>query len=101
MIKKEDLLSEINLLRDVFISNGYPKKLVKITNKKYWKIELEKEMKALLFEKKEEQQEEKSYYYDVLPAPYIAEFSEQSNFPKRKNYLQLILQIETNQTSRC
>ena len=75
--QKEDLLYELNLLRDVFISNGYPKKLVETTVKKSWKIELEKEMKALLLEQNEEQQEEKSDYYDVLHIPYIAGFSEQ------------------------
>ena len=31
---KEDLLNELNLLRDVFISNGYPRKLVEKMIKK-------------------------------------------------------------------
>jgi hypothetical protein len=48
--QQEDFLFELNLLRDHFISNGYPKKLVKTAVKKSWKIELEKEMKALLLE---------------------------------------------------
>ena len=38
--QKEDLLCELNLLRDVFISNGYPKKLVDTSIKKSWKNEL-------------------------------------------------------------
>ena len=50
---------------------------VQKTVKKSWKIELEKEMKALLLEQNEEQQEEKSDYYNVLHAPYIAGFSKQ------------------------
>ena len=73
---KDDLLCELNLLRDVFISNRYPKKLVEITINKSWIIELEKEMKALLLEQNEKQQEEHSEYYNVLHAPYIAGFSE-------------------------
>ena len=74
--QQEDFMFELNLLHDPFISNGYPKKLVKTAVKKSWKIELEKEMKALLLEQNEEQQEEKSDNYDVLHAPYIAGFSE-------------------------
>ena len=44
---KEDLLEEIQLLKDVFIANGYPKKLVDKTINQSWKIELEKEMKRI------------------------------------------------------
>ena len=42
---KEDLLDELALLGDAFISNGYPRKLVDRTIKDLWKKELEKEMK--------------------------------------------------------
>ena len=45
---KEDLLSELNLLKDVFISNGYPCKLVERTMNNSWKEELEKQLKALI-----------------------------------------------------
>ena len=74
---KEDLLSELNLLRDVFISNGYPRKLVEKTINKSWKVELKKAMKELLLEQNENQQKEESEYHDVLHAPYISGFSEQ------------------------
>ena len=52
--QKEDLLSELNLLKDVFISNGYPKKLVEKTIKNSWKVELEKQLKALILEQNKE-----------------------------------------------
>jgi len=79
---KEDLLSELNLLKDVFISNGYPSKLVERTMNNSWKEELEKQLKALIREQNEEnmyaeQEEEKSSYYDTLHVPYIAGLSEQ------------------------
>ena len=54
MRSKEDLLSELNFLKDVFISNGYPKKLVEKTIKNSWKVELEKQLKALVLEQNEE-----------------------------------------------
>ena len=80
---KEDLLCELNLLKDVFIANGYPKKLVEKTLNNSWKVELEleKQLKALLHmqneeEKNEEQEDENSGYYDVLHVPYVAGFSE-------------------------
>jgi len=39
---KEDLLDELNLLRDVFVSNGYPCKLVNKTVNESWSVELKK-----------------------------------------------------------
>ena len=71
---KEDLLSELNLLRDVFISNRYTRKLVEKTINKSWKVELRKVRKGLLLEQNENQQKEESEYQDVLHAPYITEF---------------------------
>ena len=78
---KEDLLCELNLLKDVFIANGYPKKLVEKTLKNSWKVELEKQLKALLHMQNDEQEnveqeDDKSNYYDVLHVPYVAGFSE-------------------------
>ena len=43
--EKEDLMEELCLLRDVFISNGYPVKLVKETLEKSWEVET---LKAVL-----------------------------------------------------
>ena len=57
---KEDLLSELNLLRDVFISNGYPRKLVEKTINKSWKVELKKAIKELLLEQNENQHKAQS-----------------------------------------
>ena len=78
---KEDLLYELNLLKDVFIANGYPKKLVEKTLKNSWKVELEKQLKTLLHMQNEEQENieqehDKSNYDDVLHVPYVAGFSE-------------------------
>jgi hypothetical protein len=66
-------MDELNLLRDVFISNGYPKNLVDQTIKDSWKTELEKEMKNL---QNGQKQEESDQFYNVLHIPYIAGFSE-------------------------
>jgi len=50
---KADLLSELNLLQDIFISNGYPRKLVEKTINKSWKVELIKESnKRVMFRTK-------------------------------------------------
>ena len=108
---KEDLLDELDLLRDVFVSNGYPRKLINRTIKDSWKRELEKEMKQLQTEQHGEQQEDNSEYYDTLYAPYIAGFSEKLakdlrnlnigvTFQKGSTHLQLILQIKTTKITR-
>ena len=59
-----DLLDELNLLRDVFISNGYPYKLVNKTINESWSTELKKSIMEE-FEEKEENHE----YFEVLHAP--------------------------------
>ena len=41
---KEDLLNELQLLKDVFISNEYPRKLVEKTIIDSWKSELKKQI---------------------------------------------------------
>jgi hypothetical protein len=69
--KKEDLLHELSLLEDVFISNGYPQKLVQKTIKDSWSIETTKALKQI-----ERPQPEVSEFYDVLHAPYVERFSE-------------------------
>ena len=38
-------MEEIQLLKDVFLANGYPKNFVARTEKQSWKIEVKKEMK--------------------------------------------------------
>ena len=76
---KEDLLSELQLLKDVFISNGYPRKLVEKTINDSWKSELKKQIDESLYDKNrqdDEKPEENPGYFDTLNVPYIAAFSE-------------------------
>ena len=76
---KEDLLNELQLLRDVFVSNGYPRKLVERTINNSWKVELKKEIYASLHEEDilhQNEEEENPGYFETLQAPYIAGFSE-------------------------
>ena len=42
--------------KDFFIANGYPKNVVEKTLKNSWKVELEKQLKALLHMQNEEQE---------------------------------------------
>ena len=78
---KEDLLDELNLLRDVFISNGYPTKLVNKTIDDSWAIELKK---ALLEAAQKDENNENDEYFNVLQAPYIQGFSEKLQKDLRK-----------------
>jgi uncharacterized protein (UPF0335 family) len=72
--EKEDLLNEIQLLEDVFVSNGYPEKLVKQTVKESWETEL---LKAIKTEQNAGHGKNKnSEFFDVLHAPYVQGFSE-------------------------
>ena len=71
---KEDLLEELALLRNVFVSNGYPKKLVLKTLEESWATETLKAM--LVGIEQEVRADEKMEYFEVLHAPYIKGFSE-------------------------
>ena len=67
-------MDELSLLRDVFMANGYPEKLVKETLEKSWETET---LKAVLVGIQQEvQPKNQKEYYDVLHAPYIKVFSE-------------------------
>ena len=68
---KEDLLDELNLLRDVFVSNGYPYKLVNKTVNESWSVELKKCISEEFGEKSENDE-----YFEVLHAPYVRGFTE-------------------------
>jgi hypothetical protein len=68
-----DLLEELNLLKDVFIANGYPEKLVSETIKQSWASET---LKAMINEAGDIVVGEEDKYYDVLHAPYLQGFSE-------------------------
>ena len=76
---KEDLLNELQLLKDVLISNGYPRKLVQRTINDSWKSELKKQIYESLYDENrqdDEKPEENPGYFDTLNVPYIAGFSE-------------------------
>jgi len=60
---KEDLLDELNLLRDVFISNGYPCKLVQRTMNESWSTELKKS----IMEEFEESEENHDFLMSYMP----------------------------------
>ena len=78
---KDDLLAELELLRNGFISNGYPTRFVDRTANNSWKVELKKQVYTSLSEKgilDHEEEEENPGYYNtlIMNAPYIAGFSE-------------------------
>ena len=67
--RKEDLLEELSLLKDVFICNGYPETLVLKTLNESWPKET---LKAVLKGVKQEVEGENSKgYFEVLHAPYV------------------------------
>ena len=74
---KEDLLNELQLLRAVFVSNGYPRKLVDRTINNSWQIELKKQIDTSLYDDTVQDTEETGQnpgYFDTLNVPYIAGF---------------------------
>jgi uncharacterized protein (UPF0335 family) len=71
--EKEDVIQELNHLRDTFISNGYPPSIVEKTITESWK-EAAKRFLSKITNKAEEKEHE---FYDVLHAPYIRGFSEE------------------------
>jgi len=72
---KEDLLEELALLTNVFVTNGYPEKLVKKTMEESWAKET---LKAVMvgIEHEVEVEGRMKQYNEVLHAPYIRGFSE-------------------------
>jgi len=73
---KEYLLDELGLLKDVFIMNGYPLKLVMRTIEDSWKTETKKTVMREMQQSFDEE-EQKEEYFEVLHAPYIHGFTEQ------------------------
>jgi hypothetical protein len=78
---KKDLIDELELLQDVFISNGYPPHIVQKTIRESWKSEFIKSFA----ENKDALAEDK--YFDVIHAPYVQKFSE--NLQKDLNRIQI------------
>ena len=72
---KEDLLEELSFLRDVFVMNRYPMKLVNEVINKSWE---EETIKSILREHpiSTNDKAKKSEYYDILHVPYIQGFTE-------------------------
>ena len=68
---KEYLLDELNLLRAVFVSNGYPYGLVNRTINESWSSELKKWATENF-----EQRDDNNEYFEVLHAPYVQGFTE-------------------------
>ena len=72
---KEDLLEELGFLRDVFVMNGYPLRLVNEVIHNSWAKETKKSILRNQPTNKTEEKK-KSEYFDVLHAPYIQGFTE-------------------------
>ena len=72
---KKDLLDELDLLKDVFIMNGYPLKLVMRTIEDSWKTETKKTVMREMQQSFDEE-EQKEEYFEVLHAPYIHGFTQ-------------------------
>ena len=68
-------MEELELLKNVFISNGYPEKLVLKTLKESWAKEA---LKAVLvgIEQDVVIEEQRKDYVEVLHAPYVKGFTE-------------------------
>ena len=92
--RKEDLLEELSLLKDVFISNGYPEKLVLKTLEESW---VKETLKAVLkgVGQQLEVENEKGYF-EVLHVPYVRGFSE--GLQRRLRRLQVGLVPKTGET---
>ena len=80
--EKEDLLEELELLRNVFICNGYPEHLVSQTLRESWPRET---LKAVSRGVQQDVEKEKNEdYFEVLHAPYVRGFSESLQRKLRK-----------------
>ena len=97
---KEDLLEELDLLKDVFIGNGYPEHLVTKTLNESWPRET---LKAVLKGVQQDVEvENQKDFFEVLHAPYVKGFSEEveetsnwSGSQKTRHNVFEPLQIET------
>jgi hypothetical protein len=88
----EDLIEELNLIKDVFISNGYPPSLVEKTMKDSWEIEMKKSIVAEI----DIQVDEKNKgYYDIIQAPYVKGFSEKLQGDLKKINVGLVMKKST------
>ena len=72
--KKKDVLEKLALLKNVFVSNGYPEKLVQKTVQESWAKET---LKTILVGIEQDVEVEKSKEFcEVLHVPYVKGFSE-------------------------
>ena len=96
--EKEDLISELDLLKKVFIQNEYPQKIVERIVKESWETELKSEMESLLRNGEEKAEEEKEFY-TVLQVPYIKSFTESLQKELRKLNIGVVMKrMETLET---
>jgi len=85
---KEDLLEELDLLKDVFIGNGYPEHLVTKTLNESWPRET---LKAVLKGVQQDVEvENQKDFFEVLHAPYVKGFSEGLQRKLRKLQIGLV-----------
>ena len=85
---KEDLLEELDLLKDVFIGNGYPEHLVTKTLNESWPREtLKAVLKGVQLDVEVENQKD---FFEVLHAPYVKGFSEGLQRKLRKLQIGLV-----------
>ena len=105
---KEDLLEELDLLKNVFIRNGYPEQLVTKTLIESWPRET---LKAVLKGVEQDVEVENGKdYFEVLHAPYVKGFTgfskefkktEQWSCPKEGGNIVLsLMQVEAKEGGR-
>ena len=88
----EDLLIKLQFLRDVFVSNCCPRKLVDRTINNSWQIELKKQIDTSLYDdnaQNTEEPEQNPGYFDTLNVAYFL-----SGFHKISDMLALVLHFE-------
>ena len=87
-------MEELELLRNVFICNGYPEHLVSQTLRESWPCET---LKAVLRGVQQDVEgENNESYFEVLHAPYVRGFSEGLQSKLTKFRLGLFLKSEKN-----
>ena len=100
--EKEDLLEELELLRNVFICNGYPEHLVSATLKESWRRETLKAILKGVQQDVEIVEEKEKDYVEVLRAPYVKGFSEGLQRKLRKLKVGFVaMKKETIYTNLC
>jgi hypothetical protein len=74
--KKNDLLDELALLKDVFVSNGYPSHLVQKTIDESWQLEIKKQLENVRIREDGIADQRRNNFNDIFHAPYVQGLSE-------------------------